>query len=102
MTAKPGAARPVDGIGVPEPALAAQILRERVQDMGQRRVFADRAFVVTMCWLVFLFAFAGAQVALSAAGHGLDDAQFIAVVTSTTAIVFGVWMLVGRYLFGGR
>lgn len=32
-------------------------------------------------------------------GEGLDDPQFITVVTTTTASVFGFWFLVGRYLF---
>jgi hypothetical protein len=32
-------------------------------------------------------------------GHGLDTAEFVAIVTTTTASIFGFWWLVGRYLF---
>jgi hypothetical protein len=33
------------------------------------------------------------------AGRGLEQAEFITVVTTTTGSVFGFWWLVGSYLF---
>ena len=78
------------------------ILRERVQDMDQRIIFADRAFVVTLVWIVFLVTFPFAQMVATLYGVALSDAAFIAVITTTTASVFGYWLLVGRYLFAAR
>ena len=34
-------------------------------------------------------------------GRGLETAEFIAVITTTTGSVFGYWWLVERYLFPG-
>lgn len=74
------------------------ILQERMQDMSQRLVYADRAFLVTMIWVVFLVLLTFLQMLFSIGGYGLSDAQFVTVVTTTTASVFGFWLLVGRYL----
>lgn len=75
---------------------------ERVQDMGERKKFADRAFAITVLWVLFLIALPIVQMVFSFWGKGLTDAQFVTVVTTTTAAVFGFWMLVGRYLFPSR
>jgi hypothetical protein len=32
-------------------------------------------------------------------GSGLRDIEYITVITTTTASVFGFWAIVGRYLF---
>lgn len=75
------------------------ILRERMQNMGERIVFADRAFLIAFVWVVFLIVLPFAQMIFSIWGHGLTDPQFVTVITTTTASVFGFWYLVGRYLF---
>lgn len=75
---------------------------ERVQDMAERKKFADRAFAITVLWVVFLIALPFIQMFFSIFGVGLSDAQFVTVVTTTTAAVFGFWLLVGRYLFPKR
>jgi hypothetical protein len=75
---------------------------ERVQDMTERKKFADRAFAITVLWVAFLIILPFVQMFFSIWGMGLTDAQFITVVTTTTAAVFGFWMLVGRYLFPSR
>lgn len=75
------------------------ILRERLQDMGERIIFADRAFLLAFLWVVFLIALPILQMFFSIWGKGLTDIQFSTVITTTTASVFGFWYLVGRYLF---
>lgn len=85
--------------GVNDPSdLNEVILKERVQDMSERIFYADRAFLVTLVWVVFLVALTFTQTAVSFWDKGLSDAQFITVVTTTTASVFGFWLLVGKYL----
>ena len=78
--------------------LNAQILRERMQDMNERVLYADRSFLVTLVWVGFLVLLTAAQLALSWWERGLSDWQFVTVVTTTTASVFGFMLLVGRYL----
>lgn len=75
---------------------------ERLQDMGERRKFSDRAFAITVIWVAFLIVLPFVQMIFSAFGSGLSDAQFVTVITTTTAAVFGFWLLVGRYLFPNR
>lgn len=76
--------------GVSDPSdLNGVILKERVQDMSERIFYADRAFLVALTF---------AQMLASIWEHGLSDAQFVTVVTTTTASVFGFWLLVGNYL----
>ena len=82
------------------------MMRERMQDMDERIIFADRAFLIAILWVIFLICLPILQSVLSFWKFGLTDAQFITVITTTTASVFGFWYLVGRYLFpqpgGGR
>lgn len=75
---------------------------ERIQDMGERRKFSDRAFAVTVVWVLFLILLPMLQMVFSIWGVGLSDAQFVTVITTTTGAVFGFWYLVGRYLFPDR
>jgi hypothetical protein len=69
------------------------------QDISERRKFATRSFILTCVWLGFVVVSTIAQFTLNAVGHGLDTYQFITLITTTTASVFGFWLLVGRYLF---
>jgi hypothetical protein len=69
------------------------------QDMGERIRYADLAYGVTQAWIGFLMVMTFAQFTLAPLGMGLSDAAFIAVFTTTTASVFGFWLLVGNYLF---
>lgn len=74
--------------------------RERAQDMGERILYADRSFIITLCWAAFLILFPILQLCVVSSGRtGMNDGPFIAVVTTTTASVFGFWTLVGLYLF---
>lgn len=74
------------------------VLRERMQNMSERVIYADRAFLVTLIWVIFLVSITLFQMLLSIWGVGLSDAQFVTVVITTTASVFGFWLLVGQYL----
>ncbi|MGN6208119.1 hypothetical protein [Asticcacaulis sp.] len=67
-------------------------------DMKARRKFANRAFGITIFWLIALVVFVSLQFT-KFFGFSLTEAEFITVVTTTTASVFGFWMLVGSYLF---
>ena len=69
------------------------------QDMGERIRYATNAYGITQAWIGFLIVLTLAQLCLKPIGIGLSDASFIAVFTTTTAAVFGFWLLVGNYLF---
>jgi hypothetical protein len=72
------------------------------QDMGERIRYASNAYGITQAWIVFLMVMTVAQLCLKPIGLGLTDAAFITVFTTTTASIFGFWLLVGNYLFRSR
>ena len=72
------------------------------QDMGERKRYADKAYGITQSWIGFLIVMTIAQVALKPISMGLSDAAFITVFTTTTASIFGFWILVGNYLFRAK
>lgn len=69
------------------------------QDINERRKFASRSFRLTYTWIIFIILSTIAQFVLNAIGRGLPVPDFIALITTTSAAVFGFWLLVGRYLF---
>lgn len=69
------------------------------QDMGHRAKFAEHAYKITEAWVGFLILISIGQFACKPIGLGLGTTEFVTVVTTTTASVFGFWLLVGRYLF---
>lgn len=69
------------------------------QDMGERKRYADKAYGITQSWIGFLMVITLAQFSLKPINMGLSDATFITVFTTTTASIFGFWLLVGQYLF---
>ena len=69
------------------------------QDMGERKRYADNAYGITQAWIGFLMVLTTAQFSLKPINMGLSDTAFITVFTTTTASVFGFWLLVGQYLF---
>jgi hypothetical protein len=72
------------------------------QDMKERKRYADNAYGITQAWIGFLMVMTVAQICLKPLSLGLSDAAFIAVFTTTTASVFGFWLLVGNYLFRSK
>lgn len=69
------------------------------QDINERRKFASRSFRLTYVWIIFIIISTIAQFVLNAMHRGLPVPDFIALITTTSATVFGFWLLVGRYLF---
>jgi len=72
------------------------------QDMTERKCFADRAYGITQTWVGFMIVITIAQMLLKSIDMGLSENEFIVVFTTTTASVFGFWVLVGRYLFNHK
>lgn len=72
------------------------------QDMGERIRYASHAYGITQAWIGFLMVLTIAQMVLQPLKTGLSDTAFITVFTTTTASVFGFWLLVGQYLFRKR
>lgn len=84
-------------------AKAKQLANESdEQDMRERIRYANHAYGITQSWIGFLMVMTLAQFSLKPLGLGLDPSVFIAVFTTTTAAVFGFWLLVGQYLFHRR
>jgi hypothetical protein len=69
------------------------------QNIGERKKYGRYSLILAISWLIFLIMVVIAQFAARLYGAGLHPEEFIAVVTTTTASVFGFWYLVGRYLF---
>ena len=79
---------------------AAKIANDSdLQDMGERRRYAENAYGITQTWIGFLIVITSCQFGLKRLGYGLGTTEFVTVFTTTTASIFGFWMLVGRYLF---
>jgi hypothetical protein len=73
--------------------------RSFAQDMGERLRYANHAYGITQAWVGFLIVITICQFALKPFGYGLGQTEFVTVFTTTTASIFGFWLLVGRYLF---
>lgn len=70
------------------------------QDIRERKRYAIAAFRLTRIWVCFLIVSTFLQFFASFFKAGLTEGMYIALVTTTTASVLGVWALVGGYLFG--
>lgn len=73
--------------------------KEREDDLQNRRTFSTVSFCIMQSWVGFIIVITIAQFSLSNLGIGLRQNEFIAVVTTTTASVFGFAYIVGKYLF---
>jgi len=69
------------------------------QDMIERKRYADKAYSITQSWIGFLIVITIFQAIVKPMKMGLSEKEFITVFTTTTASVFGYWLLVGQYLF---
>lgn len=80
-----------------------QLLNDGIeQDNKQRLDYADKAHAFVQVWVGFLIVLISAQFGLKPYGVGLETEEFVVVVASLTASVFGFWSLVGRYLFPSK
>lgn len=69
------------------------------QDVFERKRYASHAYSITQAWVGFIIVITIAQMTLKPFGMTLETSEYIAFVTTTTASVFGFWLLVGNYLF---
>lgn len=74
---------------------------EHRQILDHRHRFSEISYGIMQAWVGFLIVLTMAQFTLKGLGlgMGLDEAEFIAVITTTTASVFGFGLLVGNFLF---
>ncbi|MEZ5823959.1 MAG: hypothetical protein R3C97_04235 [Geminicoccaceae bacterium] len=70
------------------------------QDIIQKSWFSKFSYAISLPWcalLIFVIAAQGYE-----GGWGVESAEFIAIVTTTTASVFGFAYVLGRYLYGSK
>jgi hypothetical protein len=83
-----------------------EIVRQLHQNIEERRRYAGRLFGVMVGWLVvvgYVVLAQGFGVGLHAYGRfHLADSVVIALITTTTATVIGVFLTVANYLFPKR
>ena len=72
------------------------------QDIEERKRFANRAFGITLTWIIFLIMLTIVQFFLKKYGFGLTALEFNVVFSTTTGSVLVFWYLVGKYLFNPR
>jgi hypothetical protein len=72
------------------------------QNIGERKKYGRYSSILAISWMIFLILVVIAQFVARLYGAGLHPEEFIAVVTTTTASVFGFWYLVGPTSFPRR
>lgn len=77
------------------------------QDISERKTYAGRIFRLVVCWLSSIFLIVIAQGIRwpwmsRYVGFDLPESVLIALVTTTTASVVGILLIVTRYLFPPR
>lgn len=70
--------------------------KHRQQNQDERIKYSKCAFRLSWIWMVILAVFILAQFCFH---KGLTQSEFITLLTTTTASIFGNWYLVGKYLF---
>jgi len=73
--------------------------RQIEENIVERKKYGLYSSILAISWMIFIVIVVIAQFVARLYGAGLRPEEFIAVVTTTTASVFGFWYLVGRYLF---
>ena len=67
-----------------------------MQDMGERKEYTHRIFVLICMWLILV------SIILIASGNGnlhYSDTVLVTLLTTTTANVIGLFVFVAKYLF---
>ncbi|RZJ42356.1 MAG: hypothetical protein EON87_14790 [Brevundimonas sp.] len=80
-------------------AHARQLGEEHRQILDHRHRFSETSYGIMQAWVGFLIVLTLSQFSLKQYGFGLTSSEFIAVITTTTASVFGFGLLVGNFLF---
>jgi hypothetical protein len=73
--------------------------KEHGQILEHREKFAEISYGIMQSWVGFIIIITLAQFTLKSLKMGLSEAEFIAVVTTTTTAIFGFGVLVGNFLF---
>lgn len=69
------------------------------QDIEQRKAYALRIYHLTVAWLIALAAFILLYGWQAKVGFSLSERVILALITSTTIEVIGLFVIVARYLF---
>lgn len=75
-----------------------KIQREK-DNNDSRNALKDQAVGIVQTWVGFIIVITIAQMILPSIGLGLQPEEFIAVVTTTTASIIGIWIVIGKGLF---
>jgi len=76
-------------------------IKQLEQDREERKKYAGRSFGLVCGWLLVLGLLMGLQ-GFRVCGFLLSDSVLIALVTSTTASIVAIFVLVTKYLFPQR
>ena len=71
-------------------------------DIKLKRSYFSQTRKITKNWVCFIICAASLQFVARLFGRGLEAAEFIALITTTTATLVGFWAIVGAYLFPKR
>ena len=77
-------------------------IRQLEQNIEERKKYANRIYWLVCSWLVFVGLVVlrnGVQIPIAWIPFGLSDGVLIALITTTTINVIGVFLFVVRYLF---
>ena len=77
-------------------------LKQFNQNIEERKVYTDKLFRLTKCWLIFvavLIFTVAVEVEFIPIKFSLSDKVLITVLTTTTVNVIGLFVYVARYLF---
>src|SRR3990167_6636673 len=74
-------------------------IQQKKQDLSYREQYYRMTHCLVRTWTWFLIVLTGIQMIMSVWNKGLVPSEFIALVTTTTGTIFGLFYLVGRYLF---
>lgn len=73
--------------------------KEKEDNLKARTDYADKAYNLVWFWSACIIFVTFMQFLGKSSGNSLHHTSFIALIVSTTGLMFGFWALVGRYLF---
>ncbi len=73
--------------------------QEKKDNLKARADYAEKAYRLVWTWTSCVMIITLVQFIAKSSGNALHHSSFIALVVSTSGLMFGFWALVGRYLF---
>jgi len=73
--------------------------QEKEDNLRARTEYAEKAYHLVWAWTGCIVVITLIQFIAKSSGNALHHSSFIALVVSTSGLMFGFWALVGRYLF---